>query len=135
MRKGVERHEPDHTPLGHLTFALRYEGINLLILKKLFEEIDKTEIEAIVKAQPTGRYSRRIWFFYEWLIDEKLDVKDAKSGNYVEALDPDLQYPGPRERSKRHRVWNNLPGNRNFCPLIRRTNKLESFSTEELEKK
>ncbi|WP_138431329.1 Fic family protein [Fodinibius saliphilus] len=125
--------EPDPTLLGHLTFAFRYEGVNLLILKKLFEAIDKTEIEAIVKNQPTGRNSRRIWFFYEWLIGEKLDLEDAKSGNYIEALDPDLQYPGSRQRSKRHRVWNNLPGNKNFCPLIRRTDKLESFSTEELE--
>ena len=129
------RHEPEHTLLGHLTFGLRYEGIDLLILKKLFQEIKQSEIEAIVEGQPTGRNSRRIWFFYEWLIDEKLDVKDAKSGNYVEAIDPDLQYPGPKERSKRHRVWNNLPGNKNFCALIRRTEKLENFSAEELEKK
>lgn len=129
------RHEPEHTLLGHLTFALRYEGVDLLILKKLFEKIDKTEIEAIVQDQPTGRNSRRIWFFYEWLMEEKLDVEDAQSGNYVEALDPDLQYPGSKERSKRHRVWNNLPGNKDFCPLVRRTEKLENFSTEDLEKR
>jgi len=127
-----KRHEPEHTLQGHLTFALKYEGVNLLILKKLFEKIGKAEIEAIVKAQPTGRYSRRIWFFYEWLTDEMIDAQDAKSGNYVDALDPDLQYPGSKQRSKRHRVWNNLPGNKNFCPLIRRTEKLEGFSTEEL---
>ncbi len=127
------RHEPEHTLLGHLTFALRYEGVDLLILKKLFEEIDKAEIETIVLNQPTGRNSRRIWFFYEWLTNDKLDLKDAKSGNYVEALDPDLQYPGQKQRSKRQRVWNNLPGNRDFCPLIRCTDKLESVNTKDLE--
>ncbi|PAU94982.1 cell filamentation protein Fic [Aliifodinibius salipaludis] len=127
--------EPDQTLLGHLTFAFRYEGIDLLILKNLFKEIEKTEIEAIVQDQPTGRNSRRIWFFYEWLIDERLDLEDAKSGNYVEALDTDLQYPGPKERSKRHRIWNNLPGNKDFCPLVRRTEKLENFSAENLESK
>lgn len=126
------RHEPEHTLQGHLTFALRYEGVNLLILKKLFEETGKTKIEAIVKAQPTGRYSRRIWFFYEWLTDEKIAIQDAKSGNYVNALDTELQYPGPKLRSKRHRVWNNLPGNKDFCPLIHRTEKLEGFSAEKL---
>jgi len=129
------RHEPKHTLLGHLTFALRYEGVDLLILKKLFEEIDKTEIEAIVNEQPTGQYSRRIWFFYEWLTDQKLNVDDVKTGNYVDALDPDLQYAGSKKRSKRHRVWNNLPGNKDFCPLVRRTKKLENFSTEDLGKK
>ncbi|MEX0647010.1 MAG: Fic family protein [Balneolaceae bacterium] len=129
------RYEPEQTLPGHLTFALRYEGVDLLILKKLFIETGKAKIEAIVKARPTGRYSRRIWFFYEWLTGERLDVADTKSGNYVDALDPELQYPGPKQRSQRHRVWNNLPGNINFCPLIRRTEKLEDFSTEELEKK
>lgn len=129
------RYEPEHTLLGHLTFALRYEGVDLLILKKLLEKIDKTEIEAVVNEQPTGQYSRRIWFFYEWLTDQKLNIDDVKTGNYVDALDPDLQYPGSKERSKRHRVWNNLPGNKDFCPLVRRTEKLEHFSAEDLEKK
>jgi len=128
------RHEPEHSLPGHLTFALKYEGVDLLILKKLFEKIGNTEFKAIIKSQPTGRYSRRIWFFYEWLTDKKLDVKDAQSGNYVEALDPKLQYPGPKQRSQRHRVWNNLPGNKDFCPLVRCTERLESFSAEELEK-
>src|SRR5699024_3742261 len=107
----------------------------LLILNKLFEAVDKGDIKSIVIDQPTGRNSRRIWFFYEWLTDKKLDVEDATSGNYVEALDPDLQYPGPRQRSKRHRVWNNLPGNKQFCPLIRRTEKLGSFNSEKLDDK
>jgi Fic family protein len=127
--------EPAPTLPGHLTFAFKYEGVDLLVLKKLFETISKNDIEEIVKDQPTGRHSRRIWFFYEWLMDDKLDVEDAQAGNYVEALDPGLQYPGPKERSKRHRVWNNLPGNRDFCPLIHRTDKLERFSAKELEKK
>lgn len=128
-------HTPDESLLGHLTFALRYEGIDLLVLKKLFEIIDDGEIEAIVKKQPTGQYSRRIWFFYEWLTDQKLNIDDVKTGNYVNALDAELQYPGSKERSKRHRVWNNLPGNKDFCPLVRRTEKLENFSAEDLEQK
>lgn len=126
--------EPDQSLLGHLIFAFRYEGVDLLILKKLFTTIDNSEIEAIVKDQPTGRNSRRIWFFYEWLMEDELDVEDAQSGNYVEAIDPDIQYPGSKERSQRHRVWNNLPGNRNFCPLIHRREKLKGYSAEELEK-
>jgi Fic family protein len=127
--------EPNHTLQGHLTFALKYEGVDLLIFKKLFLVVDKSEIEKIVAGQPTGRYSRRIWFFYEWLTSEKLDLDDVKTGNYVEALDPALQYPGPERRSKRHRVVNNLPGTRNFCPLIRRTELLEKYNSEKLKRK
>lgn len=129
------RHKPDQTLFGHLTFALKYEGVDLLILNKLFHVINGNEIHKIVENQPTSRYSRRIWFFYEWLTDEKIEMEDVKTGNYVEALDPDLQYPGQRQRSKRHRVWNNLPGNKDFCPLIRKTEKLERFRSTELQEK
>jgi hypothetical protein len=98
---------------------MKYEGIDLLILKRLFEAVDKSDIEEIVTNQPTGRYSRRIWFFYEWLTGKKLDLDDANMGNYVDVLDPKLQYPGPERKSKRHRVINNLPGEKDFCLLVR----------------
>ncbi len=125
-------HEPEHTLRGHLTFTLRYEGVNLLILKRLFQSVDESEIEEIVNNQPTSRYSRRIWFFYEWLTDEKLDLDDVKTGNYVDALNPKLQYPGLERRSKRHRIINNLPGDKDFCPLIRRTDLLENYRSKNL---
>ena len=54
--------------------------------------------------------SRRIWFFYEWLLETMLPVPDAKKGVVVEVLNPTLQYPGPNRFSKRHRVMNNMPG-------------------------
>jgi len=112
---------------GHLTFALKYEGVDLLILKSLFSLVGKKEIIAIIKGEPTGQYSRRIWFLYEWLMNIKLDIHDAKTGNFVDVLDSQIQYTGPSEISKRHRVRNNLPGVRDFCPLIRRTKKLDNF--------
>jgi hypothetical protein len=37
------------------------------------------------------------------------------------------QYAATPRASKRHRVRNNLPGTREFCPLIRRTEKLDKF--------
>lgn len=128
-------HTPDDTLLGQLTFALKYEGVDLLLLKTLFKTVGKAEIEETVEDQPTGRYSRRIWFFYEWLMGEKLDLPDAETGNYVDAVDPKLQYPGPERRSKRHRVRNNLPGNKDFCPLIRKTATLETIRSEQLSEK
>ena len=129
------RHKPESSLAGHLTFALKYEGVDLAILNALFSEIEKSEIESIVRNEPTGRYARRIWFFYEWLTKEKLNIPDLKRGNYVDALDASLQYPGQSERSQRQRVNNNLPGTINFCPLIRRTDTLEKFISDELDKK
>ncbi len=50
-----------------------------------------------------------------------------KKGTYVEVLNPKQQYPGPTKNSTRHRIKNNLPGTPEFCPLIRKTQKLEKY--------
>lgn len=121
------RHKPDDSLLGHLTFALKYEGIDLAVLKPLFESVEPREIANIVQSEPTGAYSRRIWFLYEWLCDTPLGLEDATQGNFVPLINDRLQYSGPSRGSKRHRVRNNLPGTPDFCPLIRRTNKLDRF--------
>ena len=44
------------------------------------------EIIKLVQNEPTGLYSRKIWFLYEWLIDKKLPLDDLTSGNYVEII-------------------------------------------------
>ena len=121
------RHKPEDTLQGHLTFALKYEGIDLAVLKALFDAIDPQEIADIVRAEPTGAYSRRIWFLFEWLHETEIDLEDTTRGNFVPLVNEALQYPGPSRDSRRHRVRNNLPGTREFCPLIRRTEKLDQF--------
>jgi hypothetical protein len=121
------RHKPEDTLQGHLTFALKYEGIDLAVLKALFGAIDPQEIAEIVRTEPTGIYSRRIWFLYEWLCETKLDLADATQGNFVPLINDTLQYAATPRDSKRHRVRNNLPGTRRFCPLIRRTEKLDQY--------
>ncbi len=121
------RHKPGDSLYGHLTFALKYEGVELGLLKPLFEQIEPEMIAEIVRSEPTGAYSRRIWFLYEWLCNETLDIEDASQGNFVPLINDTLQYPGPSHDSRRHRVRNNLPGTRAFCPLIRRTQKLDHF--------
>lgn len=129
------RHAPDNTLLAHLTFAFKYEGIDLAVLKALFETVSSLSIEELIKQEPTGSYTRRIWFFYEWLTGTYLNIEDVKTGNYVDAIDSNLQYPGLEERSKRHRVRNNIPGTIDFCPLIFRTDRLDNFIAEQLDQK
>jgi Fic family protein len=121
------RHMPEDTLAGHLAFALRYEGVELAVLHALFACIASSEIEAWVQREPVGRYARRAWFFYEWLMDKKLKLADATTGNFVDALDPKHYCVGPAVPSKRHRVRDNLPGNHDFCPLVRRTAKIEAY--------
>jgi hypothetical protein len=106
------RHAPTATLEGHLTFALKYEGLDLAVLKRLFVEVGPAKIEALVRVKPTGNYARRIWFLCEWLTGKKLGLRDATTGNYVDAVDVKQQFAVAGENSSRHRVRNNLPGTR-----------------------
>ncbi len=121
------RHQPEDSLTAHLVFALRYEGVELEILDALFAQISGEEIAEWVRREPVGRNSRRIWFFYEWLTEKTLDVPDATTGTFVDALDPKQYFVAQAIPSKRHRVRNNLTGVRDFCPLVRRTEKLNSY--------
>jgi hypothetical protein len=126
------RHAPSPDLGGHLTFALKYEGVDLAVLKRLFEAAGPREIEAFVHSEPTGKYARRTWFFYEWLTGQQLKLADIKMGGYVPAIDPDQQWAVKGEKSPRHRIVNNLPGTPSFCPLVWRTKALEEFAAMDL---
>jgi Fic/DOC family len=126
------RHAPSPDLEGHLTFALKYEGLDLALLRRLFAAVASAEIEAIVRTKPTGSYSRRIWFLYEWLISRRLNLPDADKGTYEPVIDPKQQWAVPGENSPRHRVRNNLPGTPEFCPLVFRTRALEEFAAMDL---
>lgn len=126
------RHAPSSNLAAHLTFALKYEGLDLAVLKRLFATVAPAEIEALVRAKPTGSYSRRIWFLYEWLLGRRLDLPDAVKGTYEPVVDPDQQWATPGANSPRHRVRNNLPGTPQFCPLVFKTKALEEFATMDI---
>ncbi|MDY6880692.1 MAG: Fic family protein [Thermodesulfobacteriota bacterium] len=126
------RHRPEDTLYGHLTFALKYEAIDLAVLNTLFQDIEAIDIEKIIRSEPTGMYSRKLWFLWEWLRGQHLDIEDAQAGNFVPLVNSKLQYEGKPYPSKRHRVRNNLPGTRDFCPLIRKTKKLEQYIGKKL---
>ncbi|MBS3771805.1 MAG: Fic family protein [Bacteroidales bacterium] len=121
------RHLPDDNLYSHLVFAIKYEGINLLFFKKLFQQLSKSDIIQLVSREPTGQYSRKIWFLYEWLMQDVLDIADIKKGNYLPLLEEKLQYTVEGTYSKRHRIINNLPGTPDFCPLVFKTDKLENY--------
>jgi len=117
----------------HLVFALKYEGLNLLFFKKLFGNIDREDVLALLQIEPTGQYTRKIWFLYEWLMAKQLEISDLSIKNYVPLVDEQLQFGiGTGINSPRHRIINNLPGTRDFCPLIRKTPKLEQYIASDL---
>ncbi len=127
-------HRPRATFAGHLAFAFRREGIDLSVLKALFARVPGEEVAAAVRAQPTGAFSRRLWFFHEWLTGEPLDLPDAGAVRYAPAVDTRLQFAlSGGERSRRHKVLDNLPGTSAFCPMVRRTPALTSACSLQLD--
>jgi len=119
----------------HLEFALKYDGINLGILSALFDRIPPEDIAARISSKPTGKYTRKIWFLYEFLTGRKLPLPDLTKGNYIELLDSGRYYTAtPGRRIQRQRVISNLLGGKEFCPIIRRTEKLVSMEETDLPK-
>lgn len=114
----------DGAVVSHLRFALRHEPIDLGVLVAVLKAMKPIEIESWVRAEPTGAYSRRAWFFYEAFTGKTLDLEDTRTGNYVEALDPERHIVADRHNSVRHRVIDNLLGGPGLCPTVRRTTRL-----------
>ena len=125
---------PQPTLAKHLAFALRREGIDLSVLDALFASVPAGEVAEVVRAQPSSVLSRRLWFIYEWLTGERLDLSDADAARYVPAVDTHLQFAlSGGERSRRHKILNNLPGTPAFCPMVRRTPALDAACALQLD--
>lgn len=116
-----------------LVFALKYEGVNLPVFKKLVAHYSFDQLGELVQIEPTGQYSRRIWFLIEWLGGRPLPARpDLSKKAYVKLVDESLQYAVEGVKSPRHLVINNLPGTVDFCPLVHKTPKLEQYIQSDL---
>ena len=113
---------PANTLAGHLAFALKHEGIHLEFLARLFEVAPAADLEAWIAAEPTGQYVRRAGFLYEYLTGRQLAFPGVATGNYVTALDEKTYLTASQPvNNPRWRVRDNLPGTRDYCPLVLRT--------------
>lgn len=129
------RYWPGDTPVDHLSFALRNEPVDLLILKRVLEAVPKAKLTALIRAAPTGVPTRRAWYFCETLTGRTLDLEDAPNIAAIDLLDPAAHFTGKPRLSKRHRVRDNLLGTGRFSPVIRRTATLEEFVALDLSAK
>jgi hypothetical protein len=126
------RYRPEDTFSGQLEFALRHEPLDLAVLNALFRTMPAAVIEEWVKSEPTGQHARRAWFLYEWLTGTKLDLPDADKAPYVGIVDNKRQFAVNGKTVTRYRIRNNLPGTTDFCPLVRRSEKLISVLDSDL---
>ena len=124
---------PGDSPCAHLEFALKYDGMNLAILSGVFNVMDEGELAGHIRSKPTGKNVRRLWYLYEFLTGKKLPLDEVRQGNYVDLLDPEEYVTvNPATPARRQRVNDNLPGVRQFCPLVRRTETIKNLETSDL---
>jgi hypothetical protein len=130
-----KRYWPGDTFDDHLDFALRNENFDLLVLKKIFSAVEPEVIQAFVKATPKGIPSRRAWYLYELLTERTLNIPDDPGVPAVDLLETEIYFTGKPRLSRRHRVRDNLLGSGKYCPVIRRTERLNKFTQSRLAEK
>jgi Fic family protein len=115
----------------NLKFAMRYEPIDLGIMRAAFEKIEAQRLEVWISSEKTSIYARKIWYLYELLTENILDISDVPPTGYVDLLNPKVHLTGKTKQIQRQRINDNLLGNQDYCPMIRRTETLEKFISQD----
>lgn len=114
------QYQPADNFRGHFEFGLKYERLSFEFFSRLFHRVEPEDVAAWVRDEPMGRYARRAAFFYEWFTGRQLAVPDTPPNvGYVDAIDAGQYLAAQRpDRVRRWRVNDNLPGSRDFCPMV-----------------
>ncbi len=110
------------TPLGHLEFALRHEGMDLAIIEAALRHIAPDTLIQRLRTNPNGEYIRRIVFLWEWFHGKELQAGVSVAGRYIDLFAPDQYVTAANPtRHAGYRVSDNALGDRRFCPVVLRT--------------
>lgn len=121
---------------GKLEVFLKNESLNLNYLTLKFSEVSESALAEYISKKPLGKYTRRLWFLFEFITGKRLPLDDITSGNYIPFLD-ETKYISLNKgtKSQRHRVINNLLGPSQFCPVIVKTSTLQQLKSYNLRSK
>jgi hypothetical protein len=123
----------EDSPVGHLEFALRHEGVNLEVIDAVFEHISADELIGVLESAPNRATIRRACFLWEWLTGQTLPITVMLNAGYVDLFPPDIYVTATKPTNNpKFRVRNNALGNADFCPIVRRAGIPESPSLPEL---
>jgi hypothetical protein len=110
----------EDSPVGHLEFALRHEGVNLEVIDAAFEHISPDELVDALTAAPNRATVRRACFLWEWLTGQSLSVATTLNAGYVDLFPQDIYVTATKPtNNQKFRVRNNALGNADFCPIVR----------------
>jgi len=116
---------------GHLRFALRYEPVDLGVLAAFFSAVNPPELQQWIQTASTGVFARRAWYLFEMLTGRHLDMPDVAPTGYAPLLNPEMHVTTTGFRVQRQRILDNLLGNNEYCPLIRRTSGLDGWMAQD----
>lgn len=113
---------------AQLEFAIKHEHLDLLLLKKILELFPKENLITNIQNNSKRILSKKIWFLYEFLLKTELPLEDLPVGKYDDLLNKEKYIVNSNfSKSKRHKINNNLLGTEEFCPIIKRTEKLQNY--------
>lgn len=117
--KGYAR---EHRPVDQMLFALSYEGVNIGVLERAFQNpAVRNDLTAAIAEKPASGYLRRLWYICEHIAGHLLPLPDAAQNiPYEHLLPPDKYFTGPEVMSRRHRVRMNLLGTPKLSALVTR---------------
>ena len=123
----------EENPYSHLEFALKHETLDLLVLKSVLRYFKLNEIVANIKKSPKRILSKKIWFYYEFLLNKRLPIEDLPVGKYDNLIDTKKyitrNFP---IKSQRHKIHNNLLGTAKLCPIIQRNEMIKEYLASDL---
>ncbi len=130
------KYEPKRSdPLSHLEFSLKYDDLSLEFLQAVFQKIPVEEVVTYLAENPSRKYERYIGFFYELLTGHRVPLDKPVTGNYIDLLDEKKYITGNRIKNTKWRINDNLLGDNNFCPVVRRTKALQTLLQSDLKEK
>ena len=101
------------------------------VLGALLGAAPKKDFGTSTGSSAGSAHPRRVWFIYEWMTGQLLDVPPVPKIRAVPVIDREKQFGlEGGERSARHSIVDNLPGTREFCPLVWRTPQLDALAAQ-----
>src|SRR6218665_939823 len=123
------------TPLEHVEFGLKYDDLNLEFLKEVFSRIPEEEFVKRINESPSGMYSKKLGYLYEFLTGKALLLIRPVSGNYIDLLDPEYYITGQVEKNNKWKINDNMLGTPAYCPIVRKTKVLKDLLGTNIQEK
>lgn len=114
---------------SQLEVAIKHQGIRLPYIVTVFDKISQEEITEYIAEKPGAKIRRAIWFLYEWYSGIELPLNSLTKVSYTKLLEPEFYFTRENgDKCPRTKIINNMLGNRQCCPIVRRTKEVKSLN-------